>query len=294
MSLGSNVISQIPCEQVKIEKKKRDWFPIIRTIILSSITLCAVMPLLVLPIISLKVKSEFIMSPLTFPSKLDFENYTEVFQRAKIFKTYGNSFLILICSLVIEIISGSMAAYAITKMKYKHGSIFSAGFLIPMIFPIQSITVPLYLIYRKIGLLNTFTGVILVEAAVGLPIVVFMMTSFMKSIPIQISESAFMDGAGHFTVFTRLIFPLLKPVVSTVAIICGMAIWNDFYMPMIMITDQKKKTIPLKIYDFMGQYNNDWTLVCTCIVYVVVPLIIMYCILQKNIINGVVAGAVKG
>lgn len=275
-------------------KKKTDWFAIVRFMILAIATLAAITPFFVLPLISLKQKSEFIMSPLTFPSEFDFDNYAEVFVRAKIVRAYFSSILILCGSLILEIWAGSLAAYAITKMNYKHGGFFSAAFLVPMIFPIQAITVPLYLIYRKIGFLNTYHGVILIEAAVGLPIVVFMMTSFMKSIPIQISESAFMDGAGHLVVFHKLIFPLLKPVVSTIVIICGINIWNDFYMPMVMITDVKKKTLPLKIYDYMGQYNNDWTLVCTCIVFVVVPLIIMYCLLQKNIINGVVAGAVKG
>lgn len=275
-------------------RKKIDLFAVVRIIILLTLTFIAVAPFAVLPMISLKEKSEFLMSPLTFPSKFDFENYSQVFKRAKIVRAYYNSIVIMTGTLALEIFSGSLAAYAITKMNYKHASKFSAAFLIPMIFPIQSVTVPLYLIFRKMGLLNTYSGIILIDAAVGIPIVVFMMTSFMKSIPIQISESAYIDGAGHLTIFSKLIFPLLKPVVSTIIIISGIGVWNDFYMPMIMLTDVKKKTLPLKIYDYMGQYNNDWTLVCTCIVFVVIPLIIMYCFLQKNIISGVVAGAVKG
>lgn len=277
-----------------MRKKKVDVFSVARVLILAVFAAIAIAPFLVLPLVSLKTKSEFLLSPLTFPQTFDFENYVEVFKRAKILRTFFNSLLIMAGALALEISAGALAAYALTKMNFKHANKFSAGFLIPMIFPIQSITVPLYLIFRQIGLLNTYIGVILIDAAVGLPIVIFMMTSFMKTIPIQISESAFIDGAGHFTVFSRLIFPLMKPVVSTITVICGLSVWNDFYMPMVMLTDQSKKTLPLKIYDFMGQYSNDWTLVCTCIIYVILPIMILYVILQKNIISGVVAGAVKG
>lgn len=277
-----------------MRRKKLDAYVYVRMFLLIIFAVVAIAPFLVLPLISLKTKSEFLREPLALPKVLDFENYIEVFERAKILKTFFNSLFIMVGTLVVEIFAGSLAAYGITKMNYKHANKFSLAFMIPMIFPVQSITVPLYLIFRKLELLNTFTGLILIDAAIGLPVVIFIMTSFMKTVPIQISESAFVDGAGHFTVFMKIIFPLLKPVVSTIIVISGLGIWNDFYMPMVMITDQSKKTLPLKIYDFMGQYSNDWTLVCTCIIFVILPIIVLYCIMQRHIISGVIAGSVKG
>lgn len=178
--------------------------------------------------------------------------------------------------------------------KLKKTGTYAGIFMAPMIFPIQSITVPLYLIYRHTGLLNTYIGMIIIDVAVGLPMTIFMMTSFMKTIPIQISESAIIDGAGHRTILFKLILPLLKPVISTIGVVCGISVWNSFYLPLIMLTRKNMRTLPLTVYDFMGMYENDWTLLCTCIIFVILPIIILYCFLQKNIISGVAAGAVKG
>lgn len=277
-----------------MRKRKLDFWAIFRYLILIGLTLVTVIPFAVLPLVSLKTKSEFLKYPLALPQSIQFDNYIKVFERSKILQSFFNSFTITAGTLVIEIFVGALAAYAITKMYFKHSAKFSIGFLIPMVFPIQTITIPIYIIYKNLGLLNTRIGLILIYVATGLPLVIFMLTSFMKTIPIQISESALVDGAGHMTIFCRLILPLLKPVISTIIVISGLSVWNDFFLPLIMITDKAKKTMPLRIYDFMGQYSSDWTLICTCIVYVTLPIIILYCILQKNIINGVVAGSVKG
>lgn len=274
--------------------KKVDSWSIIRYIILIGMTLVTLIPFAVLPLVSFKTKKEFMKFPLALPEHIQFDNYVTVFQRSKIVEAFCNSFSITAAALVIEIFVGALAAYALTKMFFKHSAKFSIAFLIPMVFPIQTITIPIYVIYNNLGLLNTRTGLVFIYVATGLPMVIFMLTSFMKTIPIQISESAVVDGAGHLTIFFKLIMPLLKPVTSTIIVINGLSIWNDFFLPLIMVTDKAKKTLPLKIYDFMGQYTSDWTLICTCIIYVTLPVIILYCILQKNIISGVVAGAVKG
>lgn len=253
-----------------------------------------IIPFLVLPVVSLKTKKDFLVNPLTLPSTLNFMNYVEVFKRSNIMGAFTNSLILLIGSVSLEIVLGALTAYALTKMKFKRAGTFSAVFLAPMIFPVQSISVPMYLIFKRINLLNSYFGLILIESAISLPMTIFMMTSFMKTIPIQISESATIDGAGHSTILFKLIVPLLKPVISTIAVVCGISVWNAFYIPMIMLTKQSMRTLPLTIYDFMGMYESDWTLLCACIVLVILPIIIMYCFLQRNIINGVTAGAVKG
>jgi raffinose/stachyose/melibiose transport system permease protein len=274
--------------------KKPELFDVIRYIILIAFVIIAFVPFAILPIVSLKTKSDFMKYPLELPRTLNFANYVTVFKRATILRAFFNSFLITAGSLFVELFIGTLASYAITKMNFKKAALFAACFMVPMIFPVQTITIPVYIIYKNIHFLNTFYGMIILYAAIGLPMVVFMMTSFMKTIPIQISESAMIDGASHFTIYLKLIVPLLKPVISTLVVISGLSIWNDFYLPQIMLTSTKMKTMPLKVYDFFGQYTSDWTLICTCIIYVIVPIIILYCIMQKNIISGIAAGAVKG
>lgn len=275
--------------------KHRDiGYNIVRYVILILLTLCAIIPFVILPIVSLKTKSSFIKSPLTLPTSLNFKNYITVFNRADILRSFINSFTITAGSLLAEILIGTLAAYAITKMKFKRANLFAAAFMIPMVFPVQTITIPVYIIFKNLNLLNTYIGMIILYAAIGVPLVVFMMTSFMKTIPIQISESAMIDGASHFRIYRSLILPLMKPVISTVIVISGLSVWNDFYLPQIMLTSTEMKTLPLRIYDFYGQYSSDWTLICTCLVYVILPIIVLYCIMQKNIISGIASGAVKG
>lgn len=275
-------------------KHKDFGYNIVRYVILMLLTLCAIIPFVILPIVSLKTKSSFIKSPLTLPTSLNFKNYITVFNRANILRSFINSFTITAGSLLAEILIGTLAAYAITKMKFKRANLFAAAFMIPMVFPVQTITIPVYIIYKNLNLLNTYIGMIILYAAIGVPLVVFMMTSFMKTIPIQISESAMIDGASHFRIYRSLILPLMKPVISTVIVISGLSVWNDFYLPQIMLTSTEMKTLPLRIYDFYGQYSSDWTLICTCLVYVILPIIVLYCIMQKNIISGIASGAVKG
>lgn len=277
-----------------MKKGKINFYYVVRYSVLVFLLCVTIIPFLVLPVVSLKTKKDFLVNPLTLPDTLNFMNYVEVFKRSNIMGAFTNSLILLVGSVALEIVLGAFTAYALTKMKFKHAGTFSAVFLAPMIFPVQSISVPMYLIFKKINLLNSYFGLILIESAISLPMTIFMMTSFMKTIPIQISESATIDGAGHSTILFKLIVPLLKPVISTIAVVCGISVWNAFYIPMIMLTKQSMRTLPLTIYDFMGMYESDWTLLCACIVLVILPIIVMYCFLQRNIINGVTAGAVKG
>ena len=267
---------------------------IIRILILLMLTFITLCPFLILVMVSLKTKSDFMLNPLGIPIVWNFQNYITVFKRSNIMQSFLNSSTITVTSVLFQIVFGAMVGYALTKMSFKHSKVFTSLFLVPMIFPIQAIMIPIYIIFIKLGLVNTYFGLIIIYIATGLALVIFMMTSFMRTIPIEISESAFVEGAGHLTIFFKLILPLLKPIVATTAIISGLSIWNDFFMPLIMITKKDLKTLPLKIYDFMGQYSSDWTLIATCIVFVIVPIIIVYCMLQKYIISGVAAGAIKG
>ncbi len=275
-------------------RSKGNMYAVINYIILGIFSLIALIPFIILIIVSLKTRSDFMKHPLNLPTTFNFQNYVTVYERSSIVRAFINSAVITAGSLLLELFVGTLASYAITKMNFKRAGFFAAVFLIPMIFPVQTITIPVYIIYKHLELLNTYIGMIIMYAAIGIPMVVFMMTSFMKTIPYQISESAMIDGATHFVIYQKLIMPLMKPVISTLVVICGLTAWNDFYLPQIMLTKTVLKTLPLKIYDFFGQYTSDWTLICTCIVYVIVPIIILYCFLQKNIIDGVAAGAVKG
>jgi raffinose/stachyose/melibiose transport system permease protein len=257
-------------------------------------TITTFYPFFMILLVSFKSNIEFQINPLGFPQNFDLSNYVMVFKKAKIPSAFLNSFTLTSFSVIGEIFLGSLAAYALTKMKFKKAKLFASLFLAPMVFPIFTVIIPLYLFFRQMHLLNNMFGLVLIYLATGLPLVIFIFTSFMSTIPYEISEAAIVDGASHFRIFYRIILPLIKPAIATTVVISGLNIWNDFFLPLMMITNNKLATLPLKLYTFKSEYATDWPSISTCIVYLIIPIIVAYVLLQKHIISGIVAGSVKG
>ena len=274
-------------------KNKTNRLRTIQYIVLIFLTFITLYPFSLLITTSLKTQKEYMKSSIAMPSVPQISNYATVWKRSNIFSGFKSSTVITVSSLIILIFFGSLAAYALTKMNFAKAKKYQLIFLAPMILPIQVIAIPIYLIFSKVHLLNSFIGISFAYVATGLPLVIFIMTSFMKTIPTAINESAKIDGAGEFQVFVKIMLPLLKPVLATVVIISGLGIWNDFFLPLLLISDSTKKTLPLKIYDFMGQYSSNWPLICACIIYVLLPIVIVYLCMRKYIVQGIVAGAIK-
>lgn len=272
---------------------KRKAGQLLRYLVLTIVAVIMLYPFTLLVNTALKTTKEYMKSSVALPAEWRFDNFITVLQRSTILSGFINSVTVTGVTLFLEILFGAMAAYALTKMRFEKSGRYQMLFLAPMILPIQTIAIPIYLIFSRIGILDSKMSLILVYAATGLPMVIFMLTGFLKTIPWELSESAKVEGAGEFTIFSRIMVPLLKPVMATITVVSGLSVWNDFFMPLILISSQAKKTLPLKIYDFMGQYNNNWPLVSACIIYVLLPILILYIFMQKYIVEGVVAGAVK-
>lgn len=276
------------------ELKKFHASKVILLIILTIAAIFVVYPFLSIAIISLKETSDFAINPSGFPSKWVLDNYVLIFKESDIIRGLLNSLIISISSVCFQIFFGSLSAYALSKMNFKREKLFSGAFLIPMIFPVYTVIIPLYMMFKQLNLLNNYIGLILIYTASGLPIVIFILTSFMRTIPYQISESGFMEGASHFRVYFQLIMPLVKPAIATSFVISTLSIWNDFFLPMLMITNDKLATLPLKVYLFTGEYSSNWPAISSLIVILVIPILLIYLLLQRQIVSGVVAGAVKG
>lgn len=266
----------------------------IRIILLVAVALIVMFPLLLVLIISFKSESDFYTTNFlpTFPLILD--NYIKVWKDADIPAATWTSLVITFFSVVGQVLVGAMAAYALTKMRFRHAKTFSSLFLIPMIFSVQTVIFPIFLMYNKLHLLNTNMGLILIYIATGLATCIFIFTKFMHSVPYEISESAMIDGAGHFRIFFQIILPLTKAQISTIAVINGLGVWNDFFLPLMLFTDGSIATLPLSIYTFTTEYGLKWTLVSADIIFMLLPMLIIYLLLQRYIVEGVAAGAVKG
>jgi raffinose/stachyose/melibiose transport system permease protein len=179
-------------------------------------------------------------------------------------------------------------------MRFNKVHFFSTVFLAPMIFPITTVILPLYMFFKQFHLLNNILGLVLIYGATGLPLTIFIFTSFMATIPYQISEAAVIDGASHGLIYSKIILPLIKPSIATTIIVNCLSIWNDFFLPFIFITNRNLLTLPLKLYNFKGEYSNHWPNMTSLMIFLLLPIFIVYIFLQKYIISGVVAGSVKG
>ena len=263
-------------------------------IISALLSVVTLYPFLLIVLVSLKSNNDFFSNPIGIPTLFVFRNYYTAYLKANMLRAFISSITITSFSIVAMIIFGSLAAYALSKMNFSKAGFFAAVFLIPMIFPIHTVIVPLYLLFKYLHLTNTIVGMIIIHTAIRLPFAVFVLTGFMKTIPNAISESAVIDGASHLTIYLRCILPLVKPAIATITILNGLLIWNDFFLSLIMISKSTIAPLPLKIYTFSGEYEQNWPMICTSIVFLAVPIIAAYSVLQKQIISGMVAGSIKG
>lgn len=274
--------------------KEKRAYSALRVTLLTVVALLVLAPILMVFTISFKSETEFLKTNFMPAAMPTFNNYLRVWKEANIPSVTVNSFVITLCSVLLQVLVGSLASYGLTRMRFKHEKLFSTLFLIPMVFSVQTIIFPLFLMYKSLHLLNTHLGLILIYAATGLATCIFIFSKYLRSIPSEICEAAQIDGAGHFRIYWQIVLPLTKAQISTIAVINGLGIWNDFFLPLMMFTNGKISTLPLSMYTFTTEYGLKWTLVSADIVFMMLPMLVVYFLLQKYIVEGVAAGAVKG
>ena len=255
-------------------------------------------PFLMVVINSLKQKRDIIKSPFSwlFTVKgLSFDNFGKAFNQMDFLNAIKNSLIITVSATAIVTILAAMLAYFIVRNNNMLTRIIFALMVASMIIPFQAIMIPLVSIYGgTLNLLNHRLTLIFMHVGFSMSMTVFMFHGFIRgSVPIALEEAAYLDGCTHTQTFFKIVFPLLKPIMSTTLILNALAFWNDFLLPSLVLTDKKLLTLPLSTYSFYGTYSADYGTIMAGLLLCVVPLLILYIALQKQIINGVVAGAVK-
>jgi raffinose/stachyose/melibiose transport system permease protein len=272
----------------KIKRKIKLIFKFIFVMLLSFLIL---VPLYFIIINSFKTVEESRALSFTFPAKFQWGNYAEVIRAGSLVRAFCNSMLMAGVSSVIAVLVSSMAAYALSRRKTKlHNSLYLYFFL-GLIAPVNYVTTIFTL--KFLHLQNTYPGIILEFAALGIPFLVFLYYGFFDSIPKELDEAAVIDGCGPYALFFRVIFPLLKPATITGMVLNFLGAWNDFVTPLYLLSDNEKLGMTNSIYNFFGEHFNDWNMVFADIVLTVLPIIILYICGQKYIVSGT-AGAVKG
>lgn len=265
------------------------------TLFLVFVFLIMIIPVYYLLVTTFKTPAEAVKSPLGFPADFTFGNYTKAIEAMNYGQAFFNNLIIAVFSVIFLVIFSSMSAYVIARSDRKLFKAINAIFMVGLIIPFQISIIPLYKILAGVGLMNSRVGVILVDVfCINLPLSVFLTRGFINTVPMELEEAAMIDGSGILQCFWRIIFPLLKPIISTVAILDMLAIWNDFMTPLLFIQSSDKQVLLQQVYKNVGPFSTNWTSFFPMLVMATLPLVVFYLFMQKQIIEGVVAGAVKG
>ena len=257
--------------------------------------LLILIPLLVVMLTSVKTLQETFANPLGFPEGgIKFDNYIAIFQEQTMAGYFMNSTIVTLFSVTLTLLFASMIAFGITRLNSWMGNVLFVLFTLGMMVPAQVIMVPLYSLMIDFGLTNSLVGLILVNISSTLPIAVFILTGFMKTLPKELFEAATIDGAGNWQMYMKVAIPLSLPSLSATAIFLFVMHWNDLLYPLLFITDNAYKTLPLALLEFQGQYSTNYPMLFTGVIIASAPMVIAYVFLQRFFVAGMTAGAVKG
>ena len=279
-----------------IPHKSRKKFRLIAVeVIMIMVALVYIYPVYLMFMNSVKPFGEVVADVIKLPSKIEFQNYIDVIDKMHYQKLFLNNLIITSIGIVGIVIFSASTAYILDRRRTKYTKFVHLAIITPMLIPFQTIMITLLKVMSVVNLNSSTWGLGIQYLGFGIPMATFIYYNFMSTIPKEIDESATIDGASTFRTFVSVIFPLLKSVTATVIVLDVMWIWNDFLLPLLMVNSSKNtQTLVLSAYTFVGQFNTQWHYAMTAMVLAVLPSILLFIFLQKYIVEGVVAGAVKG
>lgn len=264
-------------------------------ILLIVIAAIFLIPIYYLIITTFKTPADAVSSPMGLPINITFDNYVRAFKAMNYFHVLGNNLLITISSVAGIVMFSAMAAYSLVRHTNRFNRLVFLLFMVGMMVPYQMGILALYKQVSQLGLMNSHTGVILIEICYNLPLSIFLIKSFIGStVPFELEEAAKVDGCGVWRTFLQIVFPLLMPVIATVAIVNTLGVWNDFMTPLLFLQSRSKGVLLLEVFRNIGQFSTDWTNFFPMMLLAVAPLILFYIFMQKYIINGITSGSLKG
>lgn len=256
---------------------------------------CAIFlyPFYYMVINTFKTMAEMSFSPTSLPARFILDNYLDILTNLQIYRSFGNTIIITLFSVLAIVVIGEMAAYPVAFRKSRLNDAFSIYLMIGFLVPFQAILLSLFEVMQALHLIDSIVGMILFYCN-GSALTVFLAVGYMKSIPKELQEAAIMDGCSIPMIFFRIVFPLMKPITSTSVIFNTMWIWNDFIAPNIFLSTRSRGTVVLEIFRAKGQFSVDWPRFMAMSVVSILPILLFYLFMQKHIIKGLTAGAVKG
>ena len=262
-------------------------------VIMIPIALIVALPLYYIVVNTFKTQAEMSSSPFALPTQLFLDNYATVFGTVPLVQSFANTLFVTVLSLLLMLIVGSMAAYGMIIANTRFTRWFGAALVLGFIIPGQSTLIPLYRLLVRIGLIDTLTGLVFLYSA-GSIFCYFLIQGYMKSVPYDLIEAARIDGASAFSIYWRIVLPLIRPILVTVAVFQTMWIWNDFITPNVFLVSPEKSTLVLQVYKSVGEFTTDWPSFMTLSVLALLPMVVLFVFTQRHIVSGLLAGGVKG
>lgn len=275
-------------------KIRRFFEGVIPQVILLVYSVIALFPIFMIVINSFKAKKAIFGSPFSLPTvdTFDLIGYKTVLERSNFDVYFSNSLIVTLTSLVLTLIIGAMAAFALSEYKFKGNTLLALYLSLGIMIPIRLGTVGILQLMVNFNLVNTLLGLILVYIAQSLPMTIFILSSFMRQVPKDLKDAARIDGASEYRIL-GLVIPLVRPAIGAIGIFTMIPIWNDLWFPLILAPSQKTATVTLGVQQFLGQFVSDWNAVLASLTLAMVPILIIYLIFSRQMIRSITSGALK-
>jgi raffinose/stachyose/melibiose transport system permease protein len=277
----------------KQSRRQLTWLPaFVVCVVVASIVL---IPLIATVVGGLRTNGELLNEPFSIPTTLHWENYSTVLAPGSPFwPSLVNSLLVVIGTIALLLATASPAAFVLARMRFPGREVIYNVFLFGLLFPLTVAALPLYISIRSLGLLDNLWGVILPQVAFGLPTTILILRNFFRAIPQELEDAATIDGASRFGFFVRVLLPLSRPALAVVSVLAAVGSWNNFLLPLLVLTDQSQWTLPLAVTQFQQQFSTNWAAVLAFVTLAMIPAVFIYLLAERQIVSGLTAGAVKG
>ena len=243
---------------------------------------------------SFKTNGQLLLNPMSLPTSYTLDNYLRTWEKMHYLRSLGNTVVLAGAGVGLIVLFSSLAGWKLNRTKTRLSSVLLSLFVFSMLIPFSSIMIPLYRVVLVLKIKNSLLGLALVYAGMGVSMAIFLYHGFVGSIPLELEEAAAIDGCSSLQTFFWVLLPLLKPITATIVITNVLWIWNDFLLPLIIISRNQSYTLLLSTNTLFGQYSSDWTAILSALILAAIPVIAFYALFQKNILKGIADGALKG
>ncbi|WP_017689346.1 carbohydrate ABC transporter permease [Paenibacillus sp. PAMC 26794] len=271
----------------------RRFLPQLKTALLYGLLFMFLTPFLLIIMNSFKSTQQFVENPLSLPTGIEFGNYASAFDNMDFLNGFMNSFIITVGAVLLILFFSSMTGYLFVRFKWRVNGILFYAMLASLALPFQVLMIPLVMLYGNLNLLDSKVTLLFMYLGFGVPFGVFTFHGFIKGIPFELEESAFIEGSSRVRTFFQIVLPLLRPVFVTLIVLDVLWIWNDYLLPSLVLLSPAHKTLPLSTYNFFSSYSVDYAPLMAGLIMTIIPVLIMYLLLQKQIIKGITEGALK-